>query len=239
VDHDGVKTMADMFEKVVFTGEYEKAQFAKNLFLYDSKNKKRVWLCCVSHDTEVNMKSLEKKWGVPSGKLRGGSADLMYELLGVKAGAVNLFSIMNDKEKKVTLIMDKRLLEEFPLVAFHPMLNTHTTAFAAEHIPKIVKATEHEMEVIDFVALAAAVPAVAPKPAKKPKAEGGAEKPQKAQKKAEKVKGADKKSIEYTKEENFSEWYQQVITKAELIEYYEISGCYILRPNSYYIWEQI
>jgi len=30
-----------------------------------------------------------------------------------------------------------------------------------------------------------------------------------------------------------------VITKAELIEYYEISGCYILRPNSYYIWEQI
>ena len=57
--------------------------------------------------------------------------------------------------------------------------------------------------------------------------------------KAEKVKGADKKSIEYTKEENFSEWYQQVITKAELIEYYEISGCYILRPNSYYIWEQI
>jgi len=45
--------------------------------------------------------------------------------------------------------------------------------------------------------------------------------------------------IEYTKEQNFSKWYQQVITKSELIEYYEISGCYILRPLAYYIWEAI
>ena len=89
------------------------------------------------------MKALEKKWGVPSGKLRGGSGDLMYATLGVKAGAVNLFSIMNDKEKKVQLIMDKRLMEEFPLVAFHPMHNTHTTAFGSEHIQKIVDKTEH------------------------------------------------------------------------------------------------
>jgi bifunctional glutamyl/prolyl-tRNA synthetase len=34
-------------------------------------------------------------------------------------------------------------------------------------------------------------------------------------------------------------WYSQVITKSELIEYYDISGCYILRPASFYIWEQI
>jgi len=34
-------------------------------------------------------------------------------------------------------------------------------------------------------------------------------------------------------------WYSQTITKSELIEYYEISGCYILRPPAFYIWEQI
>jgi len=34
-------------------------------------------------------------------------------------------------------------------------------------------------------------------------------------------------------------WYAQVITKAELIEYYDVSGCYILRPQSFYIWETI
>ena len=31
----------------------------------------------------------------------------------------------------------------------------------------------------------------------------------------------------------------QVIQKAELIEYYDVSGCYILRPWSYSIWEVI
>ena len=33
--------------------------------------------------------------------------------------------------------------------------------------------------------------------------------------------------------------YSQVVTKSELIDYYDISGCYILRPASYFIWDQI
>ena len=32
---------------------------------------------------------------------------------------------------------------------------------------------------------------------------------------------------------------EQIITKAEMIEYYDVSGCYILRPWSYAIWESI
>ena len=31
----------------------------------------------------------------------------------------------------------------------------------------------------------------------------------------------------------------QVITKGEMIEYYDVSGCYILRPWAYSIWESI
>ncbi|XP_071963572.1 bifunctional glutamate/proline--tRNA ligase-like [Antedon mediterranea] len=45
--------------------------------------------------------------------------------------------------------------------------------------------------------------------------------------------------LEAKKEENLSDWYSQVITKSELIEYYDVSGCYILRPWSYSIWEII
>lgn len=45
--------------------------------------------------------------------------------------------------------------------------------------------------------------------------------------------------LEVKKEENFSEWYSQVITKAEMVEYYDVSGCYILRPWAYGIWERI
>ncbi|PVD25555.1 hypothetical protein C0Q70_13211 [Pomacea canaliculata] len=41
------------------------------------------------------------------------------------------------------------------------------------------------------------------------------------------------------KEENLADWYSQIITKSELIEYYDVSGCYILRPWAYSIWESI
>lgn len=45
--------------------------------------------------------------------------------------------------------------------------------------------------------------------------------------------------LEAKKEENLPDWYSQVITKAEMIEYYDVSGCYILRPWAYSIWENI
>ncbi|GMH08273.1 hypothetical protein Nepgr_010113 [Nepenthes gracilis] len=39
------------------------------------------------------------------------------------------------------------------------------------------------------------------------------------------------------KDENFGEWYSEVVVNAEMIEYYDISGCYILRPWTMAIWE--
>lgn len=45
--------------------------------------------------------------------------------------------------------------------------------------------------------------------------------------------------MEAKKEENTADWYTQVITKAEMLEYYDVSGCYILRPWSFFIWSQI
>ncbi|XP_037952886.1 bifunctional glutamate/proline--tRNA ligase-like isoform X2 [Teleopsis dalmanni] len=55
--------------------------------------------------------------------------------------------------------------------------------------------------------------------------------------------GAAKKQtrlgLEATKEDNLPEWYTQVITKGELIEYYDVSGCYILRHWSFAIWKYI
>jgi len=41
------------------------------------------------------------------------------------------------------------------------------------------------------------------------------------------------------KQENFSEWYTQLITKAELADYTSVSGCIVFRPASWQIWEKI
>ncbi|MBW2987609.1 proline--tRNA ligase [Candidatus Woesearchaeota archaeon] len=39
------------------------------------------------------------------------------------------------------------------------------------------------------------------------------------------------------KAEDSSEWYTQVLDRAELIEYTDVSGCYVLRPRLYAMWE--
>jgi len=45
--------------------------------------------------------------------------------------------------------------------------------------------------------------------------------------------------ITVKKSDDFSEWYTQVIQKAGLIEYSSVSGCMIIRPWAYSIWEKI
>ncbi|HLC91052.1 MAG TPA: proline--tRNA ligase [Candidatus Nanoarchaeia archaeon] len=49
----------------------------------------------------------------------------------------------------------------------------------------------------------------------------------------------DNKGITVKKVDDFSEWYTQVLQKAELIDYSPVSGCYILRPSAYHIWENV
>ena len=50
---------------------------------------------------------------------------------------------------------------------------------------------------------------------------------------------AEEMGLTVRKDENFSEWYTQVVQKAGLIEYSDVSGCYVLRPRSFAMWEKI
>jgi prolyl-tRNA synthetase len=63
-----------------------------------------------------------------------------------------------------------------------------------------------------------------------------AKKPQQQKKK---IEGAALIGIDVAKEADLGEWYQQVITKGQMISYYDVAGCYILEPSSYAIWESI
>ncbi|ODV96116.1 hypothetical protein PACTADRAFT_49520 [Pachysolen tannophilus NRRL Y-2460] len=38
---------------------------------------------------------------------------------------------------------------------------------------------------------------------------------------------------------DFPGWYSQILTKGEMLDYYDVSGCYIMRPSAYAVWEQI
>ncbi|GAB7350780.1 hypothetical protein MBLNU459_g1321t2 [Dothideomycetes sp. NU459] len=54
-----------------------------------------------------------------------------------------------------------------------------------------------------------------------------------------KMEGAALIGIDVAKEDDLAEWYQQVITKGEMLEFTDIPGCYIYEPGSYGIYERI
>jgi len=46
-------------------------------------------------------------------------------------------------------------------------------------------------------------------------------------------------AIEPTREQNYAEWYQQVIKAADLAENSDVRGCMVIKPWGYAIWENI
>ncbi len=50
---------------------------------------------------------------------------------------------------------------------------------------------------------------------------------------------ADEKPITIKKEDNFSDWFIQIITKSEFVDYSSVSGGTIFREDSYFAWETI
>lgn len=62
------------------------------------------------------------------------------------------------------------------------------------------------------------------------------------QEKKQKVEKKDEVNLlgmQYKKSEDFPNWYSDAISKSGMLDYYDISGCYILRPWSYGIWQRI
>lgn len=47
--------------------------------------------------------------------------------------------------------------------------------------------------------------------------------------KKKKIDGAALIGIDVAKEDDFSGWYQQVLLKGDMLDYYDVSGCYILK----------
>ena len=72
-----------------------------------------------------------------------------------------------------------------------------------------------------------------------PRAQKPAKKAAEKKSKVEVKKGETRLGMEAKKDSDLAGWFQQIITKADLIEYYDVSGCYVLLPASYQIWDHI
>ncbi|ORY00800.1 prolyl-tRNA synthetase [Basidiobolus meristosporus CBS 931.73] len=241
VDHEPVKNNAEWSEAL---GQCDQASLPSTYVLTKTlvlkpktaKNAPVTPVMVVAlESTETNMSALGKKLSLKD--LRFANEDLLSSFFGVTKEATSPFALENVSAENISnvhLVVDAALLsvDQGTLIGFHPSASEKTTFLTLAEIKKYLESSSAKYTEVDFKALAAEAPAAKPQQPKAPKAATKAQKPKPEE-------DSVKIGIEYKKEVDFPKWYQQVVTKSEMLEYYDVSGCYIIRPLAYNIWKYI
>ncbi len=117
----------------------------KSLFLKDKKG--QLWLVVALEDSPVDLKTLDKRIG--SARLSFGNGDLLWEVLGVRPGSVTPFAVINDKDQRVTVVLEQAMMEH-DLLNYHPLDTGRTTAIRSADLLKFLRATGHEAQIADL-----------------------------------------------------------------------------------------
>ena len=125
-----------------YRGELSGAH-SKNLFLKDKKE--QLWLVVCLEDRNINMKDLKKSIG--SAHLSFGKPDLLMETLGVAPGSVSPFTLINDTDLRVRLVLDQEMMA-FDYLNFHPLENTATTQISSNNMLTFIHSCGHGADMI-------------------------------------------------------------------------------------------
>ena len=131
-------------EAAALRGELPGAH-CKTLFLKDKKG--GLWLVAALEERPIDLKRLAVALAAP--RFSFGSPALLYEVLGVRPGSVTPFALVNDTARRVTVVLDKGLLERDPLNC-HPLENDRTTAIAPGDLLRFIAACGHRPRIVDF-----------------------------------------------------------------------------------------
>ena len=98
----------------------------KNLFV---KDKKGAYFRLVLEElAEIDLKRVHGAIGA-SGRVSFGKPEALIDLLGVTPGSVTALAALNDRDRKVAVVVDEALLEH-PIINAHPLANDATTSLA-------------------------------------------------------------------------------------------------------------
>ena len=117
----------------------------KSLFLKDKKS--GLWLVVALEERRIDLKRLADALAAP--RFSFGNAALLYEVLGVRPGSVTPFALVNDRDRRVTVVLDRAMLDHDPL-NYHPLENDRTTAIAPGDLLRFIAACGHTPRILDL-----------------------------------------------------------------------------------------
>lgn len=170
-------------------------------------------------------------------ELRLAAPELITDALQATKDDVSPFSITKENAPRVRVALDAAVAESRELYAARARSAAESVFVPGTAVAAYLASTGVQVDTLKFSELAsggaggaAATGAGNPPPGTKP-ALPGAE--------AARIADAELIGITVRKDLDFPEWYQQVLRKGDMLDYYDVSGCYIIKPLSFFIWETI
>ena len=144
VDH----AAADNMEVCKEIDEVLDAQICKNLFLCNRQQTK-FYLLMMPADKPFKTKELSAQ--INSARLSFAGADKMLEFLDILPGSVSVMGLMNDKDDRVTLLVDDDLMDK-EYLGCHPCVNTSSLRLKTKDIFEVfVPAVNHSVTTVKLV----------------------------------------------------------------------------------------
>ena len=142
-EHKAVFNMAELSEIDI---PYPEAD-AKNLFVRDDK-KRNYYLITVKGDKRVDLKEFRKNNNTRA--LSFASENDLMDIMNLIPGSVTPLGMLNDKEMKVKLFLDKEFIESPGMIGVHPNDNTATVWLKIEDLINIIKEHGNEVEIVEI-----------------------------------------------------------------------------------------
>lgn len=227
---DGLESL-----KLSFAPATSEMLAVKTLFMKSKKDELVMVTALASTSTDT--KEIQKEAGVKD--LRMCTSEWMNKVFpGLPDKALSPFALVEVKaEKKVTLLLDQHLLEELEKPLAMTVEGENKVQVKPSELLHYLAHLEYPYKSVTFTGKPAAPATVSNKAVAK--APGAAVAPPSRPVAVVPPSKETQLGILNKKEENFSSWYTEVISKAEMVEYYDVSGCYIIRPWAFFVWKQI
>ena len=141
-EHPPVPTVEDALP---YWKEIDSAH-CKNLFFRNHKGN-RHYLVILDHRQQLNIRDLEQR--LKQGKISFASPKRMEKYLGLGAGSVSAFGIINDQDAHVHLFIDATL-QSAERISFHPNQNDATLVISFASFIRFLESSGNSYEFIEM-----------------------------------------------------------------------------------------